>query len=229
MDRHDLVELTAQGRAKALASLQNTSGSGAVRLRHMIAGDDGTPLPGIIRRAANLLHNEIAIGFSSPFRINGERCRVTAVIDRSTIQCLISPYTLFSKLKATKKTARTPALQTLCSIKRTLANDNMMLGVWGSAALELYTGRRYTHDRSDLDLLLRGCSPSDIHRLTTAIDTIAASNGLSRVDIEVILPDNSAINAREYLTNAPTLLVKTQTSVGISERSVINSSLNSHL
>ncbi|NLB73371.1 MAG: hypothetical protein GX795_05010 [Firmicutes bacterium] len=101
---------------------------------------------------------------------------------------------------------RTPALAAL-SVMKEKVPDNTRLGVWGSGALEIYTGLPYTDGRSDLDVVVAGVSMDEVARIVALADTLEKGFPV-RIDVEVQLEEGWGVNGRELLSGRDTILVK---------------------
>ncbi len=214
-NRHDLVDLNAQGLAMALHSLAPVSGGAAALayMRRLIQGGTDRPLPGIVRRGEpELPPDAVAVGFSSPVATQGARRRAAAVVRPAGIARQTTPYTVFQLPFA----GRSPALRAALAIRRIFAGQSS-IGIWGSAALEIYTGLPFTHAASDIDLVLRGVRAGEIRATVAEIDRAAGAAGV-RADVEITLRSGMGINAREYLSEAPMLLAKSLRAVGLMPR-----------
>ncbi len=119
-------------------------------------------------------------------------------------------------------TGRSPALRAALAIRRAFAGL-AGLGLWGSAALEIFTGRPFTHAASDIDLVLRGVPSGEIRAYVAEIDCAAGAAGV-RADVEIAL-GGAGINAREYLSEAPMLLAKTLRAVILMPRAAVENAL----
>ncbi len=219
INRHDLLTLNPQGLDMALENL-SAPGAGAAalaELRGLIrGGGGGCPLPGIVRRgAAPMPPGVAAIGFCNPRVENGARGRAASVVNCSGIARLDTPYTVFTL----PIPPRTPALRAAQAIRLIFAGRDC-IGIWGSAALEIFTGMPFTHTASDLDLVLRGVPAQDIRGMLAEIDRVAGEMRL-RIDVEITLRNGAGINAREYLSDARTVLAKGLRDVELMEREAV--------
>lgn len=224
--RHDLVEISSEGRKQLSGQAWDVKGllkvdswpSPSVRshckqvLEH---GLKGVYLPGIVRRftdgdmdSARELYGDgkkddfIAVGFVIPFMPESRRIRVPCVLHRKHVTRRITPQQV-AKLPFVP---RTPALAAL-SVMRKKVPDGIRLGVWGSGALEIYTGLPYTDGKSDLDVVVTGVSMDEVARIVELADTLEKSFPV-RIDVEVQLGEGWGANGRELLSGRDTILVK---------------------
>ncbi|MBB6254560.1 malonate decarboxylase holo-[acyl-carrier-protein] synthase [Nitrospirillum iridis] len=79
---------------------------------------------------------------------------------------------------------------------------------FGSLAWQHLTGLSYLTPTSDLDLLIPCSSRTDAIRKTGMLGEIAAQAPM-RLDAELVSPAGAAVQWREWLSDAPQLLVKT--------------------
>ncbi len=94
----------------------------------------------------------VPVGFSEPFAGNGERLRIAGFAKLEDILSVTTPY----ELPSLRLSARSSVIQALAQAKKKAAALSVRLGVWGSAAIETYTGLPCTREGSDLDLLVDG-------------------------------------------------------------------------
>ncbi len=223
-NRHDIVELNALGLAMAMRSLAPVNGGAAALayMRRLIQEGTGRPLPGIVRRGDPALPPDaVAVGFSSPAASQGARRRASATVLPAGIARQTTPYDVFKMPFA----GRSPALRAALAIRRTFAGQTG-LGIWGSAALEIFTGLPFTHADSDIDLVLRGVRAGAIRACMTEIDRAAGAAGV-RADVEIALDNGAGINAREYLSDVPAMLAKSLRAVALMPRAAVDTALAS--
>ena len=167
--RHTLLDITYEGRLRLLSE---KAGAGMDKhiLGQMLAPEeypmtdasfwpgDGVrpPVPGIVRReTAPMEEGELSVGFVSWSCGVGGRLRLPARIVQSEVAAAHSPTeVLDAARREPERFTRTPALRALWRLDEALRLPGVKLGVWGSAGMELYTGYRFTHPGSDLDVLL---------------------------------------------------------------------------
>lgn len=164
-------------------------------------------IPGIVRRdekevtdGENYYNQEekVFVGFVHPVTENGRRLRFGSSIQGNKINKLITPYEV-SKFEFDD---RTPSLKALAEIKQ-----NYNLGVWGSASLEIVTEYQYTHDMSDLDLIVKKYQPEALIELLSTCNELESLLGI-KIDVEINLKNGYGINLKEYASESDTLLGK---------------------
>ncbi len=218
LHRHDLLEITDRGRRWALDQLRSAAciEANSTEAARLIASDShAAKIPGIVRREEGETPPEaVPVGFSSPFRIDGRRLRVAAFIPPDEVSQITPPY----RVLESDFPAGTECLKALHEIRRAAVKAGVILGVFGSAALEIYTGLPYTHPDSDLDLVIKA---TDLPRLTAFADH-AQTIGLRyhcRLDLELDLPFGHGVKMAEVLTGSDLILGKSLKGVDLLPRS----------
>ncbi|KFA18990.1 phosphoribosyl-dephospho-CoA transferase [Xanthomonas vasicola pv. musacearum NCPPB 4392] len=97
-----------------------------------------------------------------------------------------------------------PALQALLAQTHAQA---LHPRVFGSFAWQALTGQMYVHAQSDLDLLWSIETPEHAHAVVALLQRWEQRYRL-RADGGLLLPDDNAVNWREYAGNAQQVLVK---------------------
>lgn len=204
--RHDLLEIDDEGRRSAfeLAALE-LSGERLEQVRQIILGEsEVSQIPGIVRREeAEPVPGMIPVGFASPWRLEGTRLRIAAFVSPQSVQARITPWQVLNR----PFIARTPCLKALAEIRALAGELKQEMGVWGSAALEIFTGLEYTHEKSDLDLLLGLASAEGLHFFNEQAVAIA-NKWNTRVDFEVELPSGHGVKLLELFAQTHTVLAK---------------------
>lgn len=202
MNRHDLVEVSAQGREEICQSFDNSK---LEDIRNLIVnGVDGILIPGIVRRAEEgLEEGYVALGFSSPFLVNGSRLRIPTTVKFEHAIRITSPYEVLAMEWETK----TNCLKALKDVKEYTLKEGLRIGVWGSAGLQVFTGLPYTHNNSDLDLLLEEDDYSLIKEASIRIKEICEKNDCS-MDIELILANGYGVKVAELLMESKSVMGK---------------------
>ncbi len=224
--RHELLDVSEEGRREVAWQAWDVKGllkvdswpSPSVRghcKRVLEHGLEGVYLPGIVRRvtdsdidSARELYDDIdhsafiAVGFVIPFMPESRRIRVPCVLHHKYVTGRTTPEQVATMTFA----PRTPALAALSVMKESL-KGKVRLGVWGSSALEIYTGLPYTDGRSDLDVVLIGASMDDVKNVIELADRLENSFPV-RIDVEVQLGEGWGVNGRELLSGRDTILVK---------------------
>jgi phosphoribosyl-dephospho-CoA transferase len=172
-------------------------------------------VPGVVRREEGELRpGYIPIGFSSPMPGTQGRLRIAAFVRKKDVVRVTSPYDLLSLTKTPPRNACNTALALAKSQARALG---LVLGVWGSAALEIYTGLPCTHQNSDLDLLVKAAPREPLSRFLLKVASIEEHLDL-RIDVEIDLPDGYGVNLKELFGQARTVLGKSLNDVAMLSR-----------
>lgn len=216
--RHTLLALTDEGRKRAYAGLdQKTkeSAPGAEIRRLVRDGYGDVKIPGIVRREESLEYSPdmVPVGFVAPVLNNGVRIRVPAFARERDVVRAITPYDVLSQ----GFDLRNACLAALAEAVKAAGNSGVVLGVWGSASLELCTGLAYTHDGSDLDLLVK---PAPEHRLRDFLSLLAKLEGKHglRIDVELDLPNGYGVQLKELVTDVGSVLGKSAHAVSLLPR-----------
>lgn len=181
-------------------------------------------LPGIVRREEIDVtqgdnyyseNEKVFIGFVYPYTENGRRLRFGSSVPGNKITKLVTPY----EVSNYSFKPRTPALSALFQII-----NQFKVGVWGSTSLEIITGLPYTHDMSDLDLLVKNYAPEELINLLSFCNGLESSIGI-KIDIEINLKSGYGINLKEYASESDTLLGKGLRDVVLIDRKSIEAYL----
>jgi len=212
MKRHDLVEISAKGREKIIKTIEEDysanpflQGFELDSIKVLVAmGYNGVLIPGIVRREEKeQLAGRLAIGFASPYLLDGRRLRIPAIIDIEHIERTVSPYEVLER----GWVPRNNCLKALKEIKKESQARGLRLGIWGSAGLEVYTGLRYTHEMSDLDLLVEQGNYDEIVELGDVLKGISVTHGCT-IDMEVSLQNGYGIKLNELLMDTESIMGK---------------------
>ncbi|WP_115045399.1 malonate decarboxylase holo-[acyl-carrier-protein] synthase [Xanthomonas arboricola] len=203
--RHALVWLHPDARWQALTPgaqprLQQWFAAG---LPAVVARGDGSQAP-----------CRVPLGVPLPPDEGKQRLALSAGLDdivRST-----APLALDAVIAAAPATLQ-PALQAL----RTQATASALQPrVFGSFAWQALTGFAYVHAQSDLDLLWSIATPEQAQAVVTLLQRWEHRHGL-RADGELLLPDDTAVNWREYAGSAQQVLVKCSAGCRLLPRSAL--------
>ncbi len=223
IQRHDLLEIAEAGRRIAFENVaRELRGERLEQVRQVIMGSEGVRLiPGIVRREeVEPVPGMIPVGFASPWRLDGNRLRIAAFVPPQSVQALITPWQVLNR----PFIARTPCLKALAEIVAVAGGLKLEMGVWGSAALEIFTGLEYTHEKSDLDLLL-GVSSVEVLRFLNEQAVDIANKWNTRVDFEIELPSGYGVKLLELFSQTHTVLAKGLNDVVLLEKQNVLSML----
>jgi phosphoribosyl-dephospho-CoA transferase len=216
--RHTLVDLSDAGREAILAEL---AGSGAMSAilrekfgRVLLPERAGARVPGIIRREDGPSRlGCVPVGFSEPVSDGESRLRIAAFARLEDVVRVTSPYEIMS-LPVPRRTANTEGL---IAARAQAESLSLVLGVWGSMAMELYTGLPCTRKGSDLDLLVAAAPQERLSVFMVAIKAIEERFDL-RIDVELDLPNGYGVQLKELLGQGRTVLGKSITGVALFPR-----------
>lgn len=204
--RHSLLAITDKGRKLAFEQVKATVSLKNPKLVQelIVEGYEGIKVPGIMRREEQeVVKGAIAAGFSSPFRYENGRLRIPAFIPEKEIVRVITPYEVVEQ----ECIYRTSCLQALKQIKEVAQDMTIKIGIWGSCALEVYTGLPYTDDQSDLDLLIGINEFSTIEKFYHSLTTISKKYGC-KIDMELDLPIGYGVKVAELFMYTEDVLGK---------------------
>lgn len=222
--RHNLVEITRQGREWALEQISrsgNLTGNCGLAKKLIVEGINSIQIPGIIRREENeKIAGSISVGFASPYLLDGNRLRIPAFVPLNEITCIITPYEVIKH----KFICRTICLQALAACIKEFEKIDAKLGVWGSAGLEVCTGLPYTHSQSDLDLLITVGEQGCIREINECLGSIEKTYGC-RIDAELDLPMEYGVKLKEMFLGTAEVLGKGLTDIKMFSRESIIKSL----
>jgi phosphoribosyl-dephospho-CoA transferase len=211
--RHTLIDISDTGRVAILAEF---TGNGADRAmlreklgRVLLPELAGARVPGIVRREdVSPRSGCVPIGFSAPLSDGEERLRIAAFARLEDVVRVDSPYEIMS-LPIPRRTASTKAL---AAIKAHTESLGLVLGVWGSAAMEIYTGLPCTNKDSDLDLLVAPASRERLSRFMMEIQVMEERFAVP-IDVELDLPSGYGVQLKELLGQGRMVLGKSITGV----------------
>lgn len=226
MKRHLLLDISDHARAALLAELAGSAAADAPlrqsQARILLPEQAGARIPAVVRREEGALPPGcIPVGFSAPWVGPQGRPRLSALVRGEDVLRATSPYEL---LAASPLKPRTPCTRALAAASKQARELGLQLGVWGSAALELYTGLACTHQDSDLDLLLGVAPRETLHTYLTEIEALEQRFGL-RIDVELDLANGYGVHLKELFAPGRTVLGKSLQDVKMLLRAEVFASL----
>ncbi len=219
--RHSYVVISPLGREWAYQQALSTNTSGrqdedGVLYQLIVQGFSGIQVPGIIRRSDKFNEGIIAVGFASPYRINGNRLRVGSYVKINDVETITSPYDVIAMSFA-------PSNDWLCvlhAVREKAQELGVEVGVFGSAGLEAFTGLSFIHVKSDIDLIIKPANPALIAEAYRNFAEIAGQYNTA-IDMEVELSNGYGIKARELLMDTDMILGKGLTDVVLLDRRAV--------
>ena len=224
LKRHVLLDVTDSARQRLVDAFAATVGTDVNRRSYaqiLLPQRAGARIPGIVRRdETGQAGDRIPVGFSSPSHAIDGRLRLAAFVDGADIIRITTPY----DLSIDNFAERNNCLKALAVCRDVADAFDLDIGVWGSAALELYSGLPYTHDESDLDLLVAPAPQTVLGAFLERINAVENRFGL-RVDVEVDLVCGYGVHLKELLGHGRTLLGKSRIEVALLTRAQVLAAL----
>ena len=210
LKRHTLVDVSDEGREFILSELAGSGIDSAVLRdkfgRILLPQKAGVRVPGIVRREELSPRSGcLPVGFCEPVSRGEGRLRIAAFARMEDVVRVVTPYELivFSP-DIPLRTASTAALADAALLAKAL---NIVLGVWGSAAMELYTGLPCTHEGSDLDLLVAAASREKLSLFMDEIKLLEQRFAL-RIEVELEFQSGYGVQLKELFGRGRTVLGK---------------------
>ncbi len=215
--RHTLLDISDTGREEILSELAGDSPLLREQLGDILLPEKaGARIPGIIRREETAPRpSSVALGFCGPSAGTEGRLRVGAFVKPEDVLLVTTPYQLLSSSRPIPN--RTASTRALAAASDQALSLGLTLGVWGSAAQEIYTGLPYTHNDSDLDLLVAAAPPKVLSRFLEHIKKLETCFAF-RIDVEVDLSSGFGINLKELFGQSLTVIGKGLNSVELFQR-----------
>ncbi|AHG23025.1 hypothetical protein Z042_24810 [Chania multitudinisentens RB-25] len=186
--------------------------------RSFNAGD----IPGIVRRHLPAeAKTEIALGFSFPMRIDGQRQRFAITLPAQEVVRRITPF----EAAAMAFLASSPALGALVDLRERFLQLGCLPGVWGSAALQIVSGFSYTDNASDLDIVIEACHPEQLQAVYQSMLQLERQHRL-RIDTEVLWPTGYGSSLKELMTSGNQVLGKSLNDVRLFDKTALLSLVN---
>ncbi|MGL5454388.1 MAG: malonate decarboxylase holo-[acyl-carrier-protein] synthase [Citrobacter telavivensis] len=210
LQRHDLLHISVPA-AQRIFSWWQTS---RVAWQQAFAAGE---LPGIVRRPVEgESQNDIALGFSFPERMNGQRQRLASTVTADEVICRLTPFEIAQRAFA----PRTPALMALADLRERFTLLACVAGVWGSTALEIVSGFHYTDCQSDLDIVIDIYPVEQLHDVYQCLLQLEQTHH-TRIDVEVRWPTGYGINLKEFMTTQGQILGKSLNDVRLFDKQVL--------
>lgn len=220
--RHTLLDISDEGRRGVISELAGNDRVLMETLEDILLPERaGARVPGIVRREESHPRSGfIAVGFCGAVTGKEGRMRIPAFVKPEHVVQVTTPYELLSM----PIPHRTPGTSALVDTRAQAGALGLSLGVWGSVALEIYTGLPYTHKDSDLDLLVTAASEVALRRFFFEIKILEERFCL-RIDAEVDLQNGYGVHLKELLGDSHTVIGKSLTGVELFSREQVLSEL----
>lgn len=223
--RHTLLDISDGGRNRILAELTGSAG-GRGRYREKLArvllpDRAGARVPAVVRREDGPGRPGcVPVGFSQPARDRNGRLRIAAFARVEDVIRMSSPYDIIS----IQPFRRTATIRALSATKLRAEALGLRLGVWGSAAMELYTGLPCTGRGSDLDIVVESACFRKLSHLMLEIEELQERFS-TRIDVEVDLPNGYGVQLKELTGEGRMVLGKSMSGVALFPRGQIAAQL----
>lgn len=209
--RHDYVMVNRDGRCRAYRQILTENPS--LDLTELLFPPSGDRrIPAIVSRQAEFREGSLQVGWSSWQRKDGTRLRFPARIPLGDIERVVSPYEVFLR----EEDWPTPFASELSAIRALSETCQVRVGLIGAVGMETLTGKPYTHENSDLDLIVCGEEGGDLKRFADGVERI----GRHRVDLELELPCGG-VKLKEWLSPQKTVLIKSLWGISIEEKETL--------
>lgn len=210
LQRHDLLHISVPAAQRIFSRWQT---SRVAWQQAFVAGE----LPGIVRRPVEgESQNEIALGFSFPERVNGQRQRLASTVMPDEVICRLTPFEIAQRAFA----PRTRALMALADLRERFTLLACVAGVWGSTALEIVSGFHYTDCQSDLDIVIDIYPVEQLHDVYQCLLQLEQTHH-TRIDVEVRWPTGYGINLKEFMTTQGQILGKSLNDVRLFDKQAL--------
>ncbi|CNC80610.1 phosphoribosyl-dephospho-CoA transferase MdcG domain-containing protein [Yersinia pseudotuberculosis] len=176
-------------------------------------------IPAIYRRGCHQEHQSgYPVGFSFPLRDQGRRFKLATTLTADEIKHTVTPYQV---AVGAIHYPDSKAMKTFSSIRKGWCFPNAQLGLWGSCAMEMFSGMQYVDDDSDLDLIIQNAPLTCWHELYQLILAHEKSAKII-IDAEMCLDNGYGISLKEYMGDGKTLLGKSLFDVKLLSRNSLS-------
>ena len=201
-NRHDMLQISKSCREYALKESLHIN---PLLEKSLLSKALATYNPAIVKMQDNDIKGFIDVGFSSHLIKDGVRVRVKSVIPTCGIQRVISPFEVAEHIGCCKHNHIRQGIECIIRIASECGLD---VGLFGSCALELITGKPYITEKSDIDVIIKRNNPdTDIEKFYKTSAEISRNTGVS-FDIEVMCIDRVGVKLAELFSEQKTILCK---------------------
>ncbi len=195
--RHNLLEINNEGREFALNQALELNQKISPELLRELIVDSKTP--GIVKRQNSVREGFIEIGFSSWKYIDGRRLRAESFVPLSAVEKVITPFELMNY--------REDGNFILNELVKIADDLNISLGVFGSAAMQIYSKKNYMNENSDYDIYISCKKRRDIELFYENIKNNERLKNV-KLDIELEIANNYSVKLIEIFSGQKTALAK---------------------
>ena len=209
--RHDLVYLDQAGREEACRWAVQMNPALPARLLEswIVDGIEGIEIPGIVKRQEQVGSALLELGFSTNCYSGESRIRINTQVPASSVCRTTTPRQVVALLPNYQNTHKR---ETLLLLNAAAEKHGVCLGVFGSTALEMVTGLRYSSGRTDIDLTAYPQATCDLEGFYQEALLIEKRQEVA-LDIELILRETYGIKLKEYIGKPAEMLAKSMYSV----------------
>lgn len=170
--------------------------------RHNLLIIKDNPIPGIVKRQESLETGTIEVGFSYPIKIQGQRVREISRVKLENIEKKITPYEVLDIYR--KGVFKVKAFDELIIIAE---KYGLEMGIFGSLALQVFTGLDYFGQSSDIDIIIKKNSDENIRSFYECFQKIEHTYKIN-IDIEMEIDNGYSLKLKEYFKGQKTILLK---------------------
>lgn len=201
MKRHDLIYLRKNGYRFAIQNAYSPLSTDIEMVAEAIQGEKS--VPGIVCTQWKPHKGILDVGYVTNYYKAGNRIRFATKIHTADIRAVVTPKEVFFMEETWPKRFK-KCLEKLRVITEAC---NCSLGIFGSVAMEIVTGRVYTRKTSDVDLVLYVNKESDIE--TFYRNTVYLQKRYDvKFDIEIEIPKCGNAKLAELILDSTTVLCK---------------------
>lgn len=139
-------------------------------------------------------------GISFPEREGETRVRFAVTVPESEILSVVTPWQIFSMFTQD----RSGYVREKEQLRR-LAGEDLKIGMFGSIALEQYTGLPYVHKESDFDLVVKAGGKEAVNRFWSGVKAAGMA-----ADAELLLKNGWYVKIAELFSGSGTVLAKNE-------------------
>ncbi len=203
--RHNLIYLSESARTQALNNLDNPNND----VKELVLNNE---IPAIVSRQFECEDGFVQCGITSAELYDGNRLRIGLTVQKEKILRCVTP---FEVLENSVCEVKKQVLEDLIK----LGNENgLLVGFYGSLAMELITGKAYTNDNSDIDIYVKKSDKCSLESFYKGLIELEEKHKI-KIDGEFEIYDVFGVKIKELFNSQKTVLAKGIDSVEIFEKS----------
>ncbi len=200
--RHNLLYFCIEGREEALLTLEDVN----EEIINLISNES---VPAIVSRQDSRKDGYIQCGFTSPKTYDGSRLRIGVEVLSSRVE---KYYTPFDLVENANKIPKEELVNELIELGE---NTGFKVGFFGSFAMEIITGIKYTNEKSDIDIYIKRKRENfDFDKFYNSILELEEKHNI-KIDGEVEIKEVFGVKIKEIYNTQKTVLAKGINSVEI--------------